>query len=184
MDLHAEIETYTFAGWQGYAIIHALIDAGRVTKIECQMPVCQRSTRDFAKSGRRGQGDLLVIDHIVQRQDGGSSRIENLRLAHLSCNSGWRKGRPGVVFTEEVKARISAKVKKAHADGKFKKTYTPERGAKISAALSGRPLTDETKAKLSAVRQGQPSGMKGHKHTPEAREKIRQAALQRRKRDQ
>jgi hypothetical protein len=183
MDLHAEIETYVFSSWVGYAIVHALIDAGRVLKIECQMPECRRDTRVFAKSGRRGQGDLLVIDHIVHTQDGGSNRIENLRLAHLSCNSGWRKGRPGVIFTDEAKARISAGVRKAHADGKFKKIYTPERGAKISAAFTGRPLADETKSKIRDARTGQPSGFKGRKHTPEAIEKIRQAR-QRRKRDQ
>jgi 5-methylcytosine-specific restriction endonuclease McrA len=27
------------------------------------------------------------VDHVVKRRDGGSNRRENLRLAHLSCNS-------------------------------------------------------------------------------------------------
>lgn len=154
MDLHEEIETHTFSSWATYSIVHALIDAGRVTAIECQITKCKRESRKFAASGHRGQGDLLTIDHIVPRYEGGSSRIENLRLAHLSCNSGWRSGKKGKPHSQETRDRLSQVMKQAHADGKFTKIYTPERAAKISASHKNRsPMSDETRAKISKARK-------------------------------
>jgi 5-methylcytosine-specific restriction endonuclease McrA len=34
-----------------------------------------------------GRGDAISFDHIIPRSEGGSDRIENLRLAHRACNS-------------------------------------------------------------------------------------------------
>lgn len=183
MDLHEELLTYTFASWHSYTIIHCMIDAGIVTKLECMATECKLPTREFLKQGPRGSGGLLVLDHIVPRRTRGSHQIGNLRIVHNSCNAGWRKGITGSFHTDETKAVLSAKMKQAHADGKFKKIYTPERGQKLSEAFTGRPLTDETKAKISTARRGQPSAFKGKTHSPETREKLRQAALKRRRSD-
>lgn len=157
--------SFTFAGWHSYTILHAMIDAGTITKFECQAATCLMPTREFVKKGPRGTPDLLVIDHIIPRREKGSHKIENLRILHNSCNAGWRKGLPGVVFTEETKAQIAASMRQAHKDGKFKKIYTSERGAKISAAFKGRPLTEETRRKISEAR-------KGASMSPEAKQKI------------
>lgn len=39
------------------------------------------------------ESDGPSVDHVVRREDGGSNRRENLRLAHLRCNTG-RRGDP------------------------------------------------------------------------------------------
>lgn len=179
MDLHEELLTYTFSAWHSYTIVHCMIDAGIITKLECMADECKLPTRAFIKQGPRGSAAIMVIDHVIPRRSNGSHKIDNLRIMHNACNAAWRKGLPGVQFSDETRAQISASVKKAHADGKFRKIYTPERNDKISKAFKGRSLSEETKQKISASRRGQSSGMKGRKHTPEAREKIRQAALRR-----
>jgi len=33
-----------------------------------------------------GEAQAATIDHVIRRRDGGSNRLENLRLAHNSCN--------------------------------------------------------------------------------------------------
>lgn len=46
----------------------------------------------------RGNGKAISFDHIVPRSEGGSDRLENLRLAHRLCNS--LRGRDPVQETE------------------------------------------------------------------------------------
>lgn len=48
----------------------------------------------------------------------------------------------------------------------------PEHRQKIGIALTGRPCSDETRAKLSAAMKGPANGMRGKKHTPETKAKI------------
>lgn len=165
ISLHDELMTFKFAGWHSYTILHAMIDAGIITEFKCQATTCLMPTREFVKAGPRGTPDLLVIDHIVPRRDKGSHKIENLRIMHNSCNAGWRKGITGSFHTDATKAVIRDKVKQAHADGKLKKIYTPERSAKISAALKGKPLSDEHRAKISQHRTGTTM-------SPETKQKI------------
>lgn len=159
MDLHTELETYTFAGWHSYTIIHAMIDSGQVTLLECQADPCRRQSKTFAKSGRRGQGDLLVLDHIHEQQLGGSHRLDNLRIVHLSCNSGWRRGRPGAQHSTETRQVLSDKMKELHATtDTWSHIYTEEREEKIRATKRKRygekmPVSAETRAKISASRK-------------------------------
>lgn len=173
MSLHEELTTYTFASWHIHAIVHALIEVGRVIKLECMAETCARETREFAKSGHRGQGDLLTIDHIKQRGEGGSHRLENLRILHLSCNSSWRKGRPGTFHTDETKERLRQTTRQAHADGKMKKIYTPERSEKIRQAKRNNPLSEEAKRKIGDAQRGRPK-------SPEHRAKISAAFARKR----
>ena len=60
-----------------------------------------------------------------------------------------------------------------------KKGYkqTPEHIAKRAAAHVGRTHSEESKAKISAAKKGHQTGMTGKKHSPEARERMRQAHL-------
>lgn len=70
-------------------VIHALIDLGRVTAIECDYEKCSLDSRAFTPTGP-GNGRWnhagLTIDHIIALADGGTDRSENLRLMHWICN--------------------------------------------------------------------------------------------------
>lgn len=90
--LHAELEEYEL-GVQQRILIHALIECGRVTAIECQYGDCQLGTRRFPRRlsgparGRYKHDAGLVVDHIMSWRYGGSHRPENLQLLHAICNS-------------------------------------------------------------------------------------------------
>jgi len=55
--------------------------------------------------------------------------------------------------------------------------FTKERKEKISLALRGKSLSEETKAKLSEIRKGSKNGMFGKKHTEKTRKKIADKAF-------
>lgn len=137
-DLHSELDTYVFADWRQYAVIHAMIDAGAITSIACMYPTCLFETRDFPKKSTRGQRNGLTIDHIVARRHGGSHRVQNLRLAHNACNCQWRKGEIGSYHTSESIEIIRKKALAQHADGRGPNYSDPRRSEKISAALTGK----------------------------------------------
>ena len=135
MDLHDELLTYAFSSWHSYTILHAMIDSGQITEFICQATDCKMPTREFIKKGPRGSPGLLVIDHIVPRRQNGSHHIRNLRIMHNACNAGWRKGHTGSFHTEETKERLRETSRKAHAEGRMKHIYTPERNKRVSEGI-------------------------------------------------
>lgn len=84
--LHQELDALAAQGanWQRIMTAHALVAAGFVTAIECAMPRCIYETRELDP---RTRSLALSIDHIIALSQGGTHRPENLRLAHLGCNS-------------------------------------------------------------------------------------------------
>jgi group I intron endonuclease len=91
-------------------------------------------------------------------------------------------GNEGKSVSDATKAKISASTK-----GKPGKRVSDETKAKLSAINTGKcnllirgiPLSTEHRAKLSASHKGQLCPMKGKRHSPEARAKMRDAALRR-----
>lgn len=81
-----ELETLGL-NWQRAMVVHGLIDLGIVEAIECAMPRCRHETREFIYEHPKQRARVLSIDHIKTVREGGSHRPENLRLAHLGCNS-------------------------------------------------------------------------------------------------
>jgi hypothetical protein len=105
--LHSQIEALAHTNWRVRAILHAMVDAGTLCRLECQLPECYMDDRlfDVQRKGRGHRAKGLVIDHIVPQLQGGSDRPENLRAIHANCNThrarGWK-------MSEEAKAKISA----------------------------------------------------------------------------
>lgn len=92
------------ANWQRIMVAHALIESGHVIAIECSMPRCIYETREF---NHRVRALALSIDHITPQSVGGTHHPDNLRLAHLGCNSA--AARSG----SDVSERRSAATKRA-----------------------------------------------------------------------
>lgn len=136
-ELHEEIETYEIV-WTGRALLHALVDLGRVTELVCQHPDCILLGVAFTKKNARGARTGLTFDHIVPRREGGSHLPENLRIVHTSCNSGWRKGIVGSFLTEESREVIRQKAIQQHVDGRGPDYSDPRRSSRISEKLAGR----------------------------------------------
>lgn len=84
--LHAQVDELEAQGanWQRIMVVHALIDAGYTTVIECAMPRCIYDSREFDPNVR---SLALSIDHITPLSQGGTHHADNLRIAHLGCNS-------------------------------------------------------------------------------------------------
>lgn len=118
--LHQQIEGLCHANWRVRAILHAMVEAGSLTRLECQLPDCVMDSREFdpQRSGRGHVRKGLVIDHIVPQLQGGSDRPENLRVIHANCNvaraKGWKQ-------TPEARAAIA---KAAKARGGWEKANT------------------------------------------------------------
>jgi hypothetical protein len=107
-DLHTELDTYRL-NWHSLALIHAMIDAGLITTLECQRSDCLLPDVPFTKVNTRGSRTVLSLDHIVPQRHNGVHRLENLRIVHGACNYGWRGGtRFTGPHTEEAKRRIGA----------------------------------------------------------------------------
>lgn len=110
-ELHRQIDQQGIGDWHVRALLHALVDLGHITKLECQLPECPLDSREFVpRTGGRGQwgGKGIVVDHIHPQLQGGSDRVENLRILHMSCNC--RRSR-GQKRSDEVRAKISAAAK-------------------------------------------------------------------------
>ena len=139
MNLHDEFDEYTVVSWHIRTIVHCMIDSGQVATIECQMPECRLPSRAFTKQPTaRNQPDAVSLDHIVPKREAKNDRLDNLRLSHVGCNAGWRRGITGTHHTAESRAVISERAKQQHADGRGPDYSDPARGAKISAALTGK----------------------------------------------
>lgn len=67
-----------------------MIDLDRIVAFECQVERCIWHTREInmlAETRMHSRPkDALQLDHIVPQVEGGSDRVENLRLAHYVCN--------------------------------------------------------------------------------------------------
>ena len=84
--LHAVVESLNITRFNTAVAIHALIDLGSITKIECSMPECKYESRAFT-SYLESPKLSITLDHIEERVIGGSNRPENIRLLHMGCNS-------------------------------------------------------------------------------------------------
>lgn len=94
--LHCEVDALGHANWRVRAILHAMVAAGSLTVLECQLPACVMADRKFDPQSV-GRGHIrkgLVIDHIIPQLQGGSHRPENLQVIHANCNvaraRGWK----------------------------------------------------------------------------------------------
>jgi hypothetical protein len=110
--LHEQIEALRHNNWRVRAILHAMVDLGRLTSLECQLPECYMESRAFdaQQDGRLGHNAKgLVLDHIIPQLQGGNDRLENLRAIHGTCNvrraRGWK-------MAPEARAKISAAIQR------------------------------------------------------------------------
>jgi hypothetical protein len=143
-EVHRQVEGLKHANWRVRAILHAMVDAGTLPRLECQLPNCYMDSREFEtqKQGRGHNGKGLVIDHIVPQLQGGSDRPENLRAIHATCNVSRAKGWK---MSEEAKARIGAAAK-ARGGWKYAIAKRPPAWNCVTRPDDGRTrrlLTDE-----------------------------------------
>jgi hypothetical protein len=140
--LHEELDTWP-CKWHMLVILHIMIDQNMITKIECQFPECIYETRIFIFNELNKNGDGRgnkygpVLDHIIPQREGGSHRLENLRLIHRGCNSTWRRGLTGQTHTLATRLKLSQLAVKQHNEGRVQDYSNPERNRKISIANSG-----------------------------------------------
>lgn len=114
--LHDGVDALGHTNWHVKAIVHALIDLGRVDALICQFPTCVLDSREFRPrvGGRGYEAFSLTLDHIDPRANGGGHRPENLRLLHHACNMAAERGR---VDSPEVRATKRAGRAKWLAEG-------------------------------------------------------------------
>lgn len=67
------------------AIISYLVDRDGEGCAVCGLPIAE---------------GFLELDHIIELQSGGKSRLDNYRLAHRKCNKHGKARRPVVTYTE------------------------------------------------------------------------------------
>jgi hypothetical protein len=88
MNLQDQVDALGIQDWRRRAIVHLLIDTGRVTVLECQADDCPFEDRSFAPgNGRQHAQRQIGIHHIVARCAGGGERPDNLTIVHRWCNS-------------------------------------------------------------------------------------------------
>lgn len=79
----------------------------------------------------------------------------------------------GIPLSAEHKAKISKSLKGHKSPGMLGKKHSAATKAKQSASTKGQTHSLETREKLRQINLGKPGTMQGRKHTPEAREKMR-----------
>ena len=146
-DIHDELDALGIVQWRVVAIVHAMIDAGAVARLECQLPECvYPHDRSFTKGSGRGHNRKgLVVDHIIPMLQGGNSRPGNLRILHAQCNVkrsiGWKQ-------TPEVRAKMSEARRRMWAEGRYANALAKRRpgwnaGTKRHGGKGGRGMSDE-----------------------------------------
>lgn len=123
-----------------YALRHGPVPPGICVCHTCDNPRCILDAHHFLGTQRDN-----IMDAIAK------GRLTQLRYLRAGGFTG--------LHSDEIKARISAKVKLAYAEGRMPppRPHTPEIKAKLSAAAMGRPArftgphTEEAKAKLRAA---------------------------------
>lgn len=83
-----------------------------------------------------------------------------------------QEGRARQTFGEERSSKVSAGLKLAYAEGRHRRDRPPEYREKIAAMLSGRQLTAEHRANMSAAMKGKKRGP--YKLSPEKEERRRE----------
>ena len=129
-----------------------------------------------AEAGDQADLDRLEKEHIT------IARAEGARLVNLSDGGG---GRAGYVTHEETRHKIAESqrgVPKPKHTEEWKQrmsrlksgccTNTPEHMARLAEMKRGIPRSEETKARISASRTGQPSHMSGKHHSEASKTKI------------
>lgn len=116
------------------SLIHALIDLGQVTAMQCAWSACVIPQTPLAPAGRSAA--CATIDHIVALNDGGSDHWSNLQLLHNTCNN-----RKGALFTDERRARLSMQSRQRWKDPAYREKTAAH------AAFGGRSA--EARAKRS-----------------------------------
>jgi hypothetical protein len=102
--------------FQRIMVAHALVESGHVTAIECAMPRCIYDSRSFEPKVR-ALG--LSIDHVIPQSQGGTHHPDNLRLAHLGCNSGassYDTSRRAVLAQSAKRTRRAAQYARRNAE--------------------------------------------------------------------
>lgn len=67
-------------------IVHALIDLGLINELKCMKPHCKYPDVPFMAADSKHRKKQLTLDHIIELRNGGTHRIQNITLAHGSCN--------------------------------------------------------------------------------------------------
>jgi len=134
---------------------------------------------------------------LRNRTDGGEGASgrpvpDSARLKNSLTNKGKRRSpatefKPGHVFSDEHRARLSAALKGRtnNPKGLLGRKHTPEAKAKMAEALKaawkrrrlsgqplGRPHTEAAKEKMSIAKKGIPNPHKGQVFSPESRAKM------------
>lgn len=146
-ELHVEVEKFEIV-WTTRALLHALIDLGRIIEFKCEATLCLYPGEAFTYKNARGAKLGLSMGHIIpQRVDPHGHRPENLRIEHTGCNAAWRRGavgswNSGLTTPQETRDKISAA-------GKGKRLGRP-----ATLGMTGKRHSEETKRKISAARRG------------------------------
>ena len=155
-DLHTQLDAIVSTDNKNRSLTrilgHALIELGIITKIECMYDECVFETREFLPSDVAKRREVPIIDHIVERWQGGDDLPSNLQLIHFACNS--RKTMRIRLAVPEIKEALTQKVRDRWQDPEFRK--------RTSERLAAAGSSPETAAKRSA-------SMKKHWQDPERR---------------
>ena len=146
--LHQEVERIVTRDSRSNVrvVAHLLIEAGRLTAVECGWSKCIKITRQFLSDTDEAwypQHPMSVsVDHVVPRGLGGSDRPDNIMLLHLGCNAS--KGIEDRVRLDSYREKISEASRKRWADPEYRKRVTtkvaermrdPEVAARKSTAI-------------------------------------------------
>jgi len=142
------------------ALVHALIDLGFVTSLNCSWQGCVLLGVPLASEGKTDAG--LTFDHSIAVSDGGSDRPENIRLLHFRCNMV-----KGSSYTTGRREALSVAGKHNWQDPRY-------RAKVIEAARNGSLKPEVVSRKSEAMKRSwrNPDTIAKRKQTQEARDKT------------
>ena len=153
-ELHDELDALVPHGTKRRSAIriigHCLIDAGRITVLECPYSMCSQESRAFvgysagAAGSARVDPRVISIDHIVSVSDGGSDRPENLQLMHAACNAG--KGSRDAWSHDNPRAQAR---RSANAARMTERMADEEYARMMRERMTGMSLSEESRLKRS-----------------------------------
>jgi hypothetical protein len=99
---------------------------------------------------------------------------KDIKTGILHNKSDGGQGKTGYIHTEEAKAKISEKVR-GENHPLYGTSPSPETREKMSIALTGRVMNEETRRKMSEAHKGSKGtyGFLGKSHTEETLEKMK-----------